>query len=436
MAGSAPGAAAVAGAGTGVGAGTGTRAAAFDRVWPDVQRHMRDVMDCGVYSNGPKTRELEGRIKELTGVRYAMGVGTATDGLLLMLRAAGIGRDDEVVVPAFAPVTAAMAVALAGARVVFADVDPVTYGLSPESLRAVVTSRTKAVIPSRQFAAPRAGAAATAEVRSLARSLGLRVFEDLGGSPGAAACAFSAPGATGGVLAFDPAGELGALGDAAMVLTDDPELAADLGALRNHGRRPGSKPPARGAKGLAEIAEQGELPGTNAKMDDLQAAVVLGRLSVAEAVTARRGELARAYTERLAGLIGVERLPSAFSEPFPDVVYPGPYACAAYPVRYLAEVTDRDALARYLTDRGFAVTVPARRPLHLQPAFAPVSRRAGDLPAAEAAARRTIALPLHPDLTLNEVERVCAAVRSFYAGSLGAGSAPATGSFNAGGDAL
>ncbi|MBT2446397.1 DegT/DnrJ/EryC1/StrS family aminotransferase [Streptomyces sp. ISL-43] len=391
-----------------------TQAASFDRMWPVVQRHMRDVLDRGVYSDSAKSRELEGRIRELTGARYALAVGNPTDGLVLLLKAAGIGPGHEVVVPALAPVHAASAVAQTGARVVFADIDPDTYGLDPASLRAAITPRTRAIVPARQFSGPLPGGAGDAEVFGIAEAYGLRVFEDAGDAWGAARPgsgagpsgedAAAVPAGWGGVLSFDPAGVLGALGDAAMVVTDDPALAGTVTALRNHGRRPGSKPL---PTGLAEVAEQGELLGTNAKMDDLQAAVVLARLTTLGPAAAHRDELARAYGERLAGLPGLLGLPAARVDASPGVPAPS---------RYLVEAEDRDALAAHLAAHGIGTETPVRRPLHLQPAFAPSARRAGDLPAAERAARHLLALPLHPDLTLDEVGRVCAAVRSFYAG--------------------
>ncbi|MGW6709978.1 DegT/DnrJ/EryC1/StrS family aminotransferase [Streptomyces sp. NPDC054956] len=400
-----------------------TQAASFDRMWPVVRRHMGDVLDRGVYSDGAKSRELEGRIRELTGARYALAVAGVTDGLVLLLRAAGIGPGHEVVVPALAPVHAASAVVQTGAHVVFADVDPDTYGLDPASLRAVITPRTRAVIPARQFSGPLPGGAGDAELFAVARAHGLLVFEDAGDAwsaarPGSGAggpsygdgAAAAAPAGSGGVLSFDPAGALGALGDAAMVVTDDPALAGTVTALRNHGRRPGSKPL---PSGLAEVAEQGELVGTNAKMDDLQAAVVLARLATLGPSAAHRDELARAYAEGLAGLPGLLRTPAARADADEDA---RTGARVPAPSRYLVEAEDRDALAAHLAALGIGTAIPVRRPLHLQPAFAGSARPEGSLPAAERAARRLLALPLHPDLTADEVGRVCAAVRSFPTG--------------------
>ncbi|WP_217195949.1 DegT/DnrJ/EryC1/StrS family aminotransferase [Streptomyces buecherae] len=382
-----------------------TQAASFERLWPSVRRQIEDVLDSGVYSNGPKTAELEAALRTYTGARHAIAVGDGTDALVLLLRAAGIGPGDEVVVPAFASAAPAASVALVGARPVFADVDPLTYGIDPASVEKAITARTRAVLPAHVFCQP----ADLAGVTDVAARHGLLVLED-----GARSLGMRWGGVhtgligAGGAVSLCPTTTLGALGDAGLVLTRDDGLAARVRALRDHGRTAPSAAVSQGTASrraaAAEVARQGEHLGTNAKMDDVQAAVLLGKLAGVEADIARRAELAAAYTRHLRGAPGVRRLPE---------VVRGSRACVdpVFSV-YAIEVDDRDGLVDHLARAGIS-TEAYPRPPHLQPCFADLGHREGDFPNAEEAAEHVLALPLYPDLTSRQVADVCAAVRSF-----------------------
>ncbi len=206
----------------------------------------------------------------------------------------------------------------------------------------------------------------------------------------------------GGVLSFFPSKTLGALGDAGAVLTDDPRIADTVAALRHHGR------PGRTLNDFPAISTQSAWPGVNSKMDDVQAAVLLAKLPVLEEQIARRAELAAAYTARLKDVPGVVRLPRAHEG--------GPGDRDVFYV-YLIEAEDRDALVDRLGRHGIGTEVYYPVPLPHQPAFARLGHRPGDFPHAEAAARRAVALPFHPDLSPGDLDRVCDTVRAFYAGS-------------------
>ncbi|MDQ3789805.1 MAG: DegT/DnrJ/EryC1/StrS family aminotransferase, partial [Actinomycetota bacterium] len=197
---------------------------------------------------------------------------------------------------------------------------------------------------------------------------------------------------------FFPSKTLGAIGDAGAVITDDPEVAAKVAALRHHGR-PGST-----VNNFPAIRTGSALVGVNSKMDDLQAAVLIAKLTTLDHDIGRRAELAAAYTERLTGVPGVRALPGPL-RPGQDVCYV-----------YVVEVEDRDRLAATLTAAGIGTEIYYPIPLHLQPCFADLGYRPGDFPHAEAACRHAIALPLYPDLELADVDRVCAAISRFYTG--------------------
>lgn len=374
------------------------QAATFTSLWPDIRDRLTEVIDDGKYSHGRQVGRLEEALSEWTGAEYVVGVNSGTDALVLLLRAAGLRPGDEVVVPAFSFVASASSVVLAGGRPVFADIDPVSYGLDPQSAAAVVTPRTRMLMPAHLFC-QLADLDGLAEV---ARASGLTMVED---SAEAIGMRWDGVHAglldTGGVLSFFPSKTLGAIGDAGAILTSDLGVAQTAMALRHHGRFG----PTLG--NFPGISEPTSLIGVNSKMDDLQAAVLLAKLPRLRQDIARRAELAAAYTERLADVPGVLRLPTVVERGVPTE--PVFYV-------YLIEVEQRDGLARFLARHGVGTETYYPTPLHLQPCFADLGYRRGDFPHAEAACERTLALPLYPDLSLDDVDMVCDLVRRFGTG--------------------
>jgi UDP-2-acetamido-2-deoxy-ribo-hexuluronate aminotransferase len=370
-----------------------TQAESFEKVWPLLSRHVHEITGTGVYSHGGKTAELEAALAAYTGARYTIGVNSGTDALVLLLRAAGLGPGDEVVVPAFSFAATATSVALAHGVPAFADIDPVSYALDPAAADAAVTSRTRAVMPVHLFHqmadmdafGALAGRHELTLVEDSAEAIGMRWNGTHAGLLGA-----------GGVLSFFPTKTLGALGDAGLVLTDDPVVAGLAASLRDHGRTPGRDP------GISAVS------GMNSKMDEIQAAVLLARLTRLEVDIARRAELAAAYTQRLAEVPGVLRVPR---------VLPRPAATNPVWYVYVVEVERRGELVEHLTRRGIGTETYYPSPLHLQPCFAHLGYRRGQFPVAEAACERTVALPLYPDLGLDDVDVVVDAIRDHYVGS-------------------
>ncbi|HUQ56459.1 DegT/DnrJ/EryC1/StrS family aminotransferase [Lentzea sp.] len=371
--------------------------ASFEREWPDLERHLNEVFDASKYSHGIKTEQLEEEIRRFTGARYAVAMNSGTDALILLLRAAGIGPGDEVVVPCYSFFATASSVCHAGARPVFVDVEPETYAIDPAAIKAAVTGRTRAVMPVHLFNQM----ADMPAINAVAAEAGIAVVED-----SAEAIAMFQGGVhaglhgLGGVLSFFPTKTLGAIGDAGMVITDDALVADRCAVLRHHGRMGTTVGRISGISNAASIS------GTNSKTDEVQAAALLTRLPRLARAVARRAELARLYDEGLAGISEVRR---------PSLVDRG---VAANPVWYvyLVEAQRRDELAAFLAAEGIGTEAYYPRPLHLQPCFADLGHRPGDFPVAEAAADRALALPLYPDLTADQVDRVCRAVERFYAG--------------------
>jgi dTDP-4-amino-4,6-dideoxygalactose transaminase len=368
-----------------------TQSDTFSRLWPITRRHIVEVVGNGKYSHGRKVAELERALADYTGARHVVGVGSGTDALVLLLRACGLRPGDEVVVPAFSFIATASSVVLAGGRPVFADVEPDGYGLSAASVAAVAGPRTRFVMPVHLFHH-------TADLTAL-RRLGLTVVEDsaeaIGMRHGGTHAGLLGAG---GVLSFFPTKTLGAIGDAGAVLTDDPGIAETVGALRHHGRF------GHTVDNFPAINTTTGAVGQNSKMDDLQAAVLLAKLGRLETDVRRRAELAARYTERLTGVPGVRKLPTA-----------RPGVRGVFYV-YVVEVDRRDELAAHLATRGIGTEVYYPTPLHLQPCFADLGHAPGDFPHAEAACRYALALPLYPDLPFTAVDRVCAEITDFLTG--------------------
>ncbi|GAA1964488.1 DegT/DnrJ/EryC1/StrS family aminotransferase [Kitasatospora viridis] len=370
-----------------------TQARLFEELWPQIERRAVEVLDDGKFSHGRQVAELERALAEYTGARHVIGVNSGTDALVLLLRAAGLRPGDEVVVPAFSFAASATSVVLAGGRPVFADIDPEDYGLDPAAAQRVLTERTRFVMPVHLFhrTADLAGIGALAErhgltvVEDSAEAIGMRVGGRHAGLFGA-----------GGVLSFFPTKTLGAIGDAGAVLTDDDAIAEQVDALRHHGRL------GRTIGDFRTINTTTSLPGYNSKMDDLQAAVLLAKLTRLDADIARRAELAAAYDERLADVPGVLRRPPV-----------GGIEGQVFYV-YLIETERRDELAAHLAGHGVETEVYYPTTLPQQPCFAELGHRPGEFPQAEAACRRTLALPLYPELTERQLDVVCDLIRAFH----------------------
>lgn len=375
-----------------------SQSTSFADLWPDIERRVDDVIRRGKYSHGSAVAELESALACYTGARHVIGVNSGTDALVIALRAAGLRPGDEVIVPAFSFIASASSVVLAGGTPVFADVEPDGYGIAPGAVAEAITPATGFVLPVHLFSQM----ADLSGVLAVAAEHGLTVIEDSAEAIGMRWDGTHA-GLLGraGVLSFFPTKTLGALGDAGAVLTDDPEVAETAAALRHHGRS------GRTLDNFPGISNPTVMAGMNSKMDDIQAAVLLAKVTRLDVDIKRRAVLAEAYSARLAGIPGVLRLPTVAPRAVPtsDVWYV-----------YVIEVSRRDELVRYLAERDIGTETYYPVPMHLQPCFAGLGHPPGSFPVAEWACRHTLALPLYPDLDLGRVDEVCDAIARFYTG--------------------
>lgn len=366
-------------------------AASLRRVWPRLERRLRAIAQRERFTSGPEVAELEAALARYTGAGHVVAVGSGTEALVMMLRAAGVGPGDEVIVPAYTFFATASSVLHVGAEPVLVDIQPASYALDPGRVAAAVTPRTKAIMPVHLFNQM----ADMTALGKLAQEYGLLLLEDSAEAIGMRADGRHA-GRFGlaGVLSFFPTKTLGALGDAGAVLTDDDELAGRVRRLRVHGQ------PVEGGYTHAEL-------GWNSRCDEIQAAVLLTRLAELDADIARRAALAGRYTAGLADLSDVVTTPvQAPAAAMSDLVW---YV-------YLIETERRDELVEFLSARGVGTEIYYPRPLTAQPCLAARPGARHPVPVATRASQRALALPLYPDLTEEQVDRVCAAIHEFHGG--------------------
>ncbi len=338
------------------------------------------VLASGWFVLGPEVEAFEAEWAAYVGVRHCVSVASGLDALELSLRALGIGPGDEVVVPAQTFVASWLAVTRAGARPVAVDVDPATVNLDPALLEAAVGPRTRAIMPVHLYGQP----ADMAPILDVARRHGLAVLEDAAQAHGAGYAGRRAGGlADVAAWSFYPGKNLGALGDAGAVTTNDDRVADLVRRLRNYGST---------RKYVHELA------GTNSRLDEIQAAALRVKLRRLDAWNARRREVARRY---LAGLreapvtLPVERAPAVSSWHLFVVRHPR-----------------RDELATRLHDAGVRTLIHYPSPPHLQACYAELGLGAGSFPVAEAAARDCLSLPIRPHLDADQAGAVIEAVRS------------------------
>ncbi len=345
----------------------------------EIEAALARVLDSGHFILGPEGEAFERELAQALGAKDAVGMANGTEAIQLTLEALGVGPGDEVVT---SPLTAAftgLAVLRAGARPVFADLDPKTLNVDPAKVARAITKRTKALLPVHLYGHP----ADLDPLLDLGREHAIPVVED------ACQAHFArykgrVVGALSGIgcLSFYPTKNLGALGDGGAVLVNDPDVAKRLRRLRNGGQ---------------SDRYRHEVPGINSRLDEVQAALLRVFLHHLPAWTERRRALATLYARELAG--SAVRL-----------LEEQPYAAANYHL-FVVRHPRRDGLMEALRARGIGTLIHYPIPLHLQPAFATLGGKAGDFPVAEQAAAEILSLPLYPEMSDEQALTVAGAVR-------------------------
>jgi dTDP-4-amino-4,6-dideoxygalactose transaminase len=342
------------------------------------------VLDSGWFILGPEGEAFERELAQAIGAADAVGVANGTEAIQLALEALSLASGDEVVTSPLTAAFTALGVLRAGVRPVFADLDPVTLNVSPETVERALTPRTRAILPVHLYGHP----VDLDPMLEIARRRGIPLVEDACQAIGARYKGRTVGAISGiGALSFYPTKNLGAFGDGGAVVVSDPDLARRLRRLRNGGQ---------------SDRYRHEVAGINSRLDEMQAALLRAKLRHLARWTDRRRALAARYDEGLAGA-GVE-LPNE-----------QPYARAVYHL-YVVRHPRRDALAAALRERGIGTLVHYPIALHLQPAFADLGGKKGDFPVAERAAGEILSIPLFPEMTDAQAEAVIRAIREVAPG--------------------
>lgn len=355
--------------------------AQYAAIQPAIDAAIQDVVSNTSFIMGPAVRRFEEAFAHFCGVQECVGVSNGTAALELVLRALEIGPGDEVITPSHTFIATAEAISNVGATPRFVDIDPATYTMDTAATAAALTPATRALLPVHIYGQP----ADMTALNALAAAHHLVVIEDAAQAHGATWQGARAGSlATAACFSFYPGKNLGAYGDAGAVTTNDPALAERVRLLRNHGRR---------SKYIHDIV------GTNERIDTLQAAILEAKLPYLAEWTAARQRLAARYNALLADC---------------EVVLPhvAPDATSAWHL-YVIRTPQRDALLSYLQEQGIGAGIHYPVPLHLQPAYAALGYRPGDLPVTETVADSCLSLPLYPEMTANQQEYIAEAIHSF-----------------------
>ena len=340
------------------------------------------TLESGHYVLGHEVEMFEAEFAAYCQADHCVGVASGTDAICLALQACGLGAGDEVITTAHTASCSVAAIELAGATPMLADIDPNTYQIDMAQVAERVTPRTRALLLVHLYGRP----AALDGAQQLCQRHGLQLVEDCAQAAGARANGRRV-GSIGSISAFSfyPTKNLGALGDGGAVVTSSQELAERVRVLRNYGWRE------------RYVSER---PGTNSRLDELQAAVLRVKLRHLDADNARRRTLASQYTNALQGL------PLVVPETGTDLEQVWHL--------YVMRTAVRDRLRAFLETHGVATGIHYPVPVHLQPAYAGRLGRPGDFPHAEAATREILSLPLYPEMSEHDVDTVCAAVAGFF----------------------
>lgn len=353
----------------------------YHAIKDEIDAAIQGVLENGQFILGPQVKALEHDIASYAGVPYAIGVGNGTDALVIALRACGIGPGDEVITSPFTFFASAESISAVGAKPVFADIDPDTFNMDVSKIEQAITPRTRAIIPVHLF-----GQIADMDaIMYIAKKHDLMVIEDAcqamgaeykgmkAGSFGHAAC-----------FSFFPTKNLGTYGDGGMIVTRDADIDKKARMLRAHG---------------SVKKYYHEMIGYNSRLDELHAAILNVKFKYLDQWNDMRRHNAALYDELLkdSGVV---------------TPYAAPYAKHIYH-QYVVQCDDRDGLTEALKAEGISTGVYYPLPLHLQDAYKGLGYKRGDMPYAEAACNRVLALPMYPELEPAQIKYVADAIKNY-----------------------
>jgi dTDP-4-amino-4,6-dideoxygalactose transaminase len=357
----------------------------YEELKAETDAAVAEIIRKSAFIQGPAVKEFEQALAASIGLKHAVGVANATSALMMTLKAMGVKAGDEVITTPLTAFPTAEAIALNGAKVVFADIDPKTYQIDPADIERKITPRTKAIVPVHLYGIPVnlpvileiAGRHNLPVLEDCAQAQGAEINGRRVGSMGVAGC-----------YSFFPSKNLGCWGDGGAMATNDEAIAKFVHMYANHGR-------------VDKFNH--EIVGANERLDTLHAAVLKLKLIRLDAWNAMRRVVAETYRDQLRDVEEVT-LPET---------YPG-----ATPVWHIFVIRakDRDDLAAHLKEKGIGTGLHYPSSLHLQPAMAKDYKK-GDLPVVERATAEILSIPMYPHLPVEAAVRVCDEIKEFYARS-------------------
>lgn len=355
-----------------------------DAVKPQIISAFENFYDSHWYVAGPSVKKFEKEFAEYTGVQNAIGVSNGLDALFLALKSLGIGKGDEVLIPSNTYIATALAVSYVGATPVLVEPKLDTYNINPENIINAITKNTKGIIPVHLYGQ----ASEMHSIMQIASENNLHVIEDNAQAQGASfqnkkTGSFGIINAT----SFYPGKNLGALGEAGCITTNNSELAATVSSLRNYGS-----------------AEKyyNELMGHNMRMDELQAAILSIKLLYLNEWTIERQKIAQQYRNALKDIHEIS---------LPVVAENATHVYHIYAIR----TKQRNALQQYLNEKGIGTMIHYPVPIHLQKAYAHLNFKPGDFPIAEEIANTSLSLPCWPGLNEDQIKFIAELISGFFA---------------------
>lgn len=361
--------------------------AQYQAISSDIDAGIQEVITSASFIKGKKVSDFQQHLEAFLGVKHVIPVGNGTDALMIALMGLGLKQGDEVITPTFTFIATAEVAAVLQLTPVLADVDKDTFNLTAEAVRKAITPRTKAIIPVHLFGQ----CAEMEEILQIAKEHGIYVVEDAcqainaqyifsDGSKKQAGCMGDI-----GCTSFFPSKNLGCYGDGGAIFTDNDELAARMRAIANHGM---------------VVRYHHDMIGVNSRLDSLQAAVLDAKLPHLDYYTLRRQEAAAYYDKAFAGNPHIKT--PAHSQHSTHVYH-------QYTLQIIG-TTDRDTLREQLQERGIPSMVYYPIPIHLQKAFGNLPYKAGDFPIAEQLAQSVLSLPMHTELSIEQLDYIASTI--------------------------
>ena len=372
--------------------------AQYKSIKKEIDSAIKRVVDSGIFIGGPELENFEKEIAQFCGTKYAIGVNSGTDALLLALRALGIGPGSEVITTPFTFIATAEVITAVGAKPIFVDIDPKTFNIDPKKIEKKITKRTKAIIPVHLFGQM----AEMGEIMKIAKKYKLYVIEDAAQAIGAkiqlktqnrkqTTKKWQKAGSIGdiGCFSFFPSKNLGAYGDGGMIVTNNKNLVDKIKLLRNHGSSPKQK-------------YLNLILGTNSRLDAIQAAILRVKLKYLERWSKKRAEKAVYYAAHLSKLNKIR--PPYIAQGFNHIFH-------QYTIRVNPKL--RNDLITHLRKNNIPTMIYYPLPLHSQPAFKFLGYKEGDFPESEKVAKEVLSLPIYPEIRKKEQDYIIQKIQEF-----------------------